>query len=91
MRSKFTLTFLFILFVSAVSFAADATVAPNGDGQFKSIQDAIMAAPAGLPSGSRPWIIHVKPGIYKELIYVQREYFGYGTARWIKHFDARIF
>ena len=32
-----------------------------------------MAAPQGLPSESRPWIIHVKPGIYKELIYVQRE------------------
>ncbi len=32
-----------------------------------------MAAPQGLPSLGRPWIIHVKPGIYKELIYVQRE------------------
>jgi pectinesterase len=53
--------------------AADATVAPNGDGQFKSIQDAIMAAPQGLPSAERPWIISVKPGVYKELIYVQRE------------------
>jgi pectinesterase len=52
---------------------ADATVAPNGDGQFQSIQDAIMAAPQGLPSAARPWIIHVKPGVYKELIYVQRE------------------
>ena len=27
--------------------AADATAAPNGDGQFKSIHDAIMAAPQG--------------------------------------------
>jgi pectinesterase len=53
--------------------AADATVAPNGDGQFKSIQDAIMAAPQGSPSAERPWVIHVKPGVYKELIYVQRE------------------
>lgn len=58
--------------------AADATVAPNGDGQFKSIQDAIMAAPAGLPSATRPWVIAVKPGVYKELIYVQQE------RRWIK-------
>ena len=53
--------------------AADATVAPNGDGQFKSVQDAIMAAPQGLPSADRPWVIHVKPGVYKELVYVQRE------------------
>lgn len=32
-----------------------------------------MAAPQGLPSAARPWVIHVKPGIYKELIYVQQE------------------
>jgi pectinesterase len=65
------------LLVGAICFshalAADATVAPNGAGQFKSIQDAIMAAPQGLPSAERPWVIHVKPGVYKELIYVQRE------------------
>jgi pectinesterase len=52
--------------------AADATVAPNGDGQFKSIQDAINAAPQST-SRTKPWVIHIKPGIYKELIYVQRE------------------
>jgi len=47
-------------------------VAPNGDGQFKSVQDAINAAPQRT-SRDRPWVIHIKPGIYKELIYVQRE------------------
>jgi len=52
--------------------AADATVAPNGDGQFKSVQDAINAAPQ-TTSRTKPWVIHIKPGIYKELIYVQRE------------------
>ena len=52
--------------------AADATVAPNGDGQFKSIQDAINAAPQ-TTSRTKPWVIHIKPGVYKELIYVQRE------------------
>ena len=62
-----------VMFSVVGARAADATVAPNGDGQFKSIQDAIMAAPPNLPSLGRPWIIHVKPGIYKELIYVQRE------------------
>jgi len=50
---------------------ADATVAPNGDGQFKSVQDAINAAPAG--TRERPWVIHIKPGVYKELVYFQRE------------------
>jgi pectinesterase len=54
-------------------FAADATVAPQGDGQFKSIHEAIMAAPPNLPSAERPWVIAVKPGVYKELIYVQQE------------------
>jgi pectinesterase len=52
--------------------AADATVAPNGDGQFKSVQDAINAAPQ-TTSRTKPWVIHIKPGVYKELIYVQRE------------------
>jgi len=51
---------------------ADATVAPNGDGQFKSIQDAINAAPQTTSSTKR-WTIRVKTGIYKENIYVQRE------------------
>ncbi len=74
-----TLSGLAILIVCFSNLkAADATVAPNGDGQFKSIQDAIMAAPAGLPSATRPWVISVKPGVYKELIYVQQE------RRWIK-------
>ncbi len=70
--AKLGLCVLLILGTGVVR-AADATVAPNGDGQFKSIQDAIMAAPQGLPSQTRPWVIHVKPGTYKELIYVQQE------------------
>ena len=61
----------FVVFVGQAS-AADATVAPNGDGQFKSVQDAINAAPQ-TTSRTKPWVIHIKPGIYKELIYVQRE------------------
>ncbi len=50
---------------------ADATVAADGSGQFHSVQDAIAAAPAGRPG--RPWIIRVRPGTYKERLYVQRE------------------
>ena len=46
-------------------------VATDGSAPFKSVQSAIMS----LPSGSRenPVIIHIAPGTYKELIYVQRE------------------
>lgn len=64
---------LFASLGSRSTLAADATVAPKGEGQFKSIHDAIMAAPPGLPSAERPWVIHVKPGVYQELIYVQQE------------------
>jgi pectinesterase len=67
------LSCLAAIMCAVTTLAADATVAPNGDGQFKSVQDAIMAAPQGLPGAERPWVIHVKPGVYKELIYVQRE------------------
>ena len=50
---------------------ADAVVAADGSGQFHSLQDAIAAAPAGRPG--RSWIIHVRPGRYRERLYVQRE------------------
>jgi pectinesterase len=46
-------------------------VAADGSGQFRTVQDAIMAVPNGTPA--KPVIIHIKPGVYKELIYVQRE------------------
>jgi pectinesterase len=46
-------------------------VAADGSGQFKAVQEAILSAPAG--SRTNPVVIHIKPGIYKELIYVQRE------------------
>lgn len=47
------------------------TVAADGSGQFKSVQAAIMSVPSG--SRINPVVIHIKPGTYKELIYVQRE------------------
>ena len=46
-------------------------VALDGSGQFKSVQAAIMAVPAG--SATNPVVIRVKPGIYKEPLYIQRE------------------
>lgn len=73
MIANLMLTVLLIIAGTGIVCAADATVSPNGDGQFKSIQDAVMAAPQGVPSATRPWVIHVKPGVYKELIYVQQE------------------
>lgn len=46
-------------------------VAADGSGQFKTVQDAVMAVPAG--TAMNPVFIHIKPGVYKELIYVQHE------------------
>jgi pectinesterase len=49
----------------------ELVVAADGSAKYKSVQEAIMAVPAGSPDN--PVIIRIKPGIYKELIYVQRE------------------
>jgi pectinesterase len=63
----------FALFVAGEPLAAQTnlTVAPDGSGQFKTVQAAIMAVPSG--SRENPVVIHIKPGTYKELIYIQRE------------------
>jgi pectinesterase len=46
-------------------------VAADGSAPFKTVQAAIMAVPSG--SRVNPVVIHIAPGTYKELIYVQRE------------------
>ena len=51
---------------------ANAMVAADGSGQFKTVQEAITAAPQLSSPGPR-WVIYVKAGTYKELIYAQRE------------------
>ena len=52
--------------------AGDAVVAADGSGQYKTVQEAVNAAPQ-LTSRDRPWTIVVRPGTYRELVYVQRE------------------
>lgn len=47
------------------------TVSPDGGADFTRIQDAIMAVPSGQPDS--PVTIHVKAGVYREIVYVQRE------------------
>lgn len=56
---------------SGLAAATNLVVAGDGSGQFKTVQEAIMAVPAG--SSNNPVFIRVKPGTYKELIYVQHE------------------
>jgi pectinesterase len=46
-------------------------VAADGSARFKTVQEAIMAVPAG--SATNPALIHIQPGTYRELIYIQRE------------------
>ncbi len=57
----------------AAPVAADTTlvVAPDGTGQFKTVQEAIMSVPDG--GATNQVFIRIKPGTYKELIYVQHE------------------
>jgi pectinesterase len=59
------------LLATASRVEAAITVAADGSGQFKSVQDAIMSVPDG--TAANPVFIHIKPGTYKEPIYVQRE------------------
>jgi len=56
---------------SPLQAQTNLTVAQDGTGQFKTVQEAIMAVPAG--SRENPVFIHIKPGVYHELIYVQHE------------------
>jgi pectinesterase len=57
--------------VAAQRFA-NAIVAADGSGAYTSVQAAINAAPQNT-SVDRPWLIFVKAGRYREIVYVQRE------------------
>jgi pectinesterase len=69
-------TFLVALFVGAgglgAATVADVVVAADGSGQYKSVQEAINAAPQ-LAAPGKTWTILVKPGTYAEVVYIQRE------------------
>jgi len=65
-----------LLFVCSVATRVTAgetvvTVALDGTAQYKTVQEAVMSVPAGSPQNHV--IIKIKAGVYKELIYVQRE------------------
>src|ERR1017187_5521594 len=67
---------LFLLIAAGASRRAAAqtnlVAAPIGTNQFKTVQEAINATPQNA-SPTNPCIVHVKPGVYKELIHVQHE------------------
>ena len=57
---------------AAMRRAADAVVAQDGSGQYRTVQEAVNAVPQGT-SIDRPWTVFIKAGTYRELVYVQRE------------------
>jgi pectinesterase len=71
MYRKSLLALAQIFFTASILAQTNLFVAQDGSARFKTVQDAIMAVPSG--SRENPVIIHVAPGPYKELIYVQRE------------------
>lgn len=70
-RAFCLLVYLFISAVSAFATQTDLYVAADGSAKYKTVQEAVMAIPAGSPDN--PVVIHIKPGVYKELIYIQHE------------------
>src|SRR5688572_18775330 len=46
-------------------------VAQDGSAPFTNVQAAIMSVPMGY--ATNPVVIYIKPGIYKEQLYIQRE------------------
>ena len=61
-----------LLFSALPALAATTiVVAADGSGEFKSVQEAVMKIPDG--RADNPVVIEIKPGTYKEPIYIQRE------------------
>jgi pectinesterase len=48
---------------------ADVVVAADGSGKFKTVQEAVDAAPHG---NTKPYVIFIKPGVYRDLVAVPR-------------------
>jgi pectinesterase len=68
----------------------ELVVAADGSAKYRTVQEAVMAIPAG--TAESPVRIRIKPGTYKELIYVQREkrffrFVGEDAARTILTYD----
>ena len=49
-----------------------AVVAADGTGDFTTVQEAVNASPQN-STASDPWVIFIKAGTYRELVYIQRE------------------
>ena len=65
------LLFLFGRVCVAKPAPVELVVAADGSAKYRTIQEAVMAVPAG--TRESPVVIRIKPGTYKEVVYVQRE------------------
>ncbi len=70
MKPKFLSAALIFLCVKIFA-QTNLFVAADGSAQFTSVQSAIMSVPMG--TRENPVVIHIAPGTYQELIYIQRE------------------
>ena len=70
MKHRLVVASLFVLTVGLMA-QTNLFMAADGSAPFKSVQAAIMAVPSG--SREQPVVIHIAPGTYKELLYIQRE------------------
>ncbi len=59
------------LWTCAAGTAHEVTVCADGGGDFTTVQAAVAAVPTGSPEA--PVTIRVRPGTYRELVYIQRE------------------
>src|ERR1017187_10398584 len=71
MQHKILSAAALFFFTASLMAQTNLFVAVDGSAGFATVQSAIMAVPAG--SRENPVLIHIAPGTYKELIYVQRE------------------
>ena len=71
MKPKFLSAAALFLFTAKLFAQTNLFVAADGSAQFTTVQSAIMSVSSG--SNENPVLIHIKPGTYKELIYIQRE------------------
>jgi pectinesterase len=57
----------------ALAVTPDAVVAADGSGKYRTVREAIDAAPQVTHADAPHWTILVKPGTYREVLYIQRE------------------
>src|ERR1044071_8626328 len=64
-------TFLSVVVGEVRGAPVERVVAADGSAKYKTVQEAVMAVPAG--TADSPVVIRIRPGVYKEIVYVQRE------------------